>query len=178
MDISVIQRWITECSRTHGDHCQAKPWSRASPTSTSAITNCRDFRPLWLVDVQKSCIKPAQSDDRYVALSYVWGQQRKGFSNREGEPPFEALQSNIVALQQEGALITIGTTTAPLPQTILDAIGIPNLLGERYLWVDRLCIVQDDAATKHSQIHHMSSIYANAHFTLVAAVESAYDGTQ
>ncbi|KAK4168866.1 hypothetical protein QBC43DRAFT_284117 [Cladorrhinum sp. PSN259] len=80
---------------------------------------------------------------RTVRRSLCRPELYQEFSNREGEPPFEALQSNIVALQQKGALITVGATTAPLPQTILDAIRITNLLGERYLWVDRLCIVQD-----------------------------------
>ncbi|KAK4100493.1 hypothetical protein N658DRAFT_497241 [Parathielavia hyrcaniae] len=42
-------------------------------------------------------------------------------------------------------------------------------LGERYLWVDDLCIVQDDPATKQPMIQNMHVIYSNAYVTLIAA---------
>ena len=39
----------------------------------------------------------------------------------------------------------------------------------RYLWVDALCIVQDDPILSHDQISQMGSIYLKAIFTIVAA---------
>lgn len=39
---------------------------------------------------------------------------------------------------------------------------------ERYLWVDSLCIMQDDAENKHNQIALMDVIYQSAILTLVA----------
>jgi len=52
-----------------------------------------------------------------------------------------------------------------------------EIIGERYLLVDRLCIVQDDIEAKHAQIHNMGSIYASASFTIVAALgNSANNG--
>jgi hypothetical protein len=42
-------------------------------------------------------------------------------------------------------------------------------LKQKYLWVDRFCIVQNDAKHKDSQILAMASIYANAYVTIVAA---------
>lgn len=53
--------------------------------------------------------------------------------------------------------------------TIANAISVVGLLGERYLWVDALCIVQDDEITKHNQIESMASIYANASITIIAS---------
>lgn len=44
-----------------------------------------------------------------------------------------------------------------------------SLLGERYLWVDALCIVQDDNASKQSMIERMHVIYQNAFLTLFVA---------
>ncbi|KAJ5547158.1 Heterokaryon incompatibility [Penicillium frequentans] len=42
-------------------------------------------------------------------------------------------------------------------------------MGERYLWADRLCIIQDDADDKKSQIEAMGDIYSSAQLVLVAA---------
>lgn len=41
-------------------------------------------------------------------------------------------------------------------------------LGQRYLWVDRLCIVQDDPNDKASQIAAMDRIYRSAQYVIVA----------
>ena len=42
-------------------------------------------------------------------------------------------------------------------------------LGERYLWVDTVCIVQDDPETRGHMIANMTAIYAGAIFTIFAA---------
>lgn len=55
-----------------------------------------------------------------------------------------------------------------MPVTIQDAISLCAQLGERYLWVDSLCIVQD-TPDKHSQIQQMDQIYHNAALCIVAA---------
>jgi hypothetical protein len=62
-----------------------------------------------------------------------------------------------------------------LPQTIEDAMHVTRSLGERYLWVDAFCIVQDNLADKHSQIIHMDAIYSSAFVTIVAASGSSSD---
>jgi hypothetical protein len=56
-----------------------------------------------------------------------------------------------------------------IPRTILDAMRLVESLGERYLWVDLLCIIQDDEVFKHEEVNDMDSIYANACGTIVAA---------
>ncbi|GME34523.1 hypothetical protein GTA08_BOTSDO11049 [Neofusicoccum parvum] len=56
-----------------------------------------------------------------------------------------------------------------MPATIQDAIALCSHLDIQYLWVDRLCIVQDDQAHKHSQITAMDQIYSSAILTICAA---------
>jgi hypothetical protein len=58
-----------------------------------------------------------------------------------------------------------------VPRTVADAISLVGLLEERYLWVDALCIVQDDQSMKHDQINNMASIFANATVTIIAKGE-------
>ena len=152
IDIDRIRRWIDICDRTHRDHCRGMP----------PLEGLDGGRPLWLVDVQRNCVKRACPDDGYVALSYVWG-----VAPCEGQ--LEASLSNIEQLQEDGYLVSdlIGKR---LPPTVRHAIRFIELIGQRYIWIDRLCIVQDDVATKASQISNMAYIYANAVFTIAATV--------
>jgi Heterokaryon incompatibility protein (HET) len=47
---------------------------------------------------------------------------------------------------------------------------LTELLGERYLWVGALCIVQDvDNDIKAAQLDSMASIYNNTYVTIIAA---------
>jgi hypothetical protein len=56
-----------------------------------------------------------------------------------------------------------------LPAAIVDAIALVADIGERYLWVDSLCIVQDDGDHKQAAINQMNLIYQNALLTIIAA---------
>ncbi len=42
-------------------------------------------------------------------------------------------------------------------------------MGLNYIWVDRLCIVQDNSRHFNEQLQQMASIYSNASFTIIAA---------
>lgn len=78
---------------------------------------------------------------------------------------------NIDMLCQKGS-ITVDSLLVQLPETIRDALRLLQRLGERYLWVDRLCIVQDDEENKLLHVLNMDTIFMNAYCTIVAA-----DGT-
>jgi hypothetical protein len=51
-----------------------------------------------------------------------------------------------------------------IPQATEDAMVLASLLNERYLWVDSLCIVQDDEINKQEQIQRMNVVYG-LHFS-------------
>jgi len=110
-----------------------------------------------LIDVHSSCISTFPTGDAvfksYIALSYVWGDSQDNI----------ALKSvNYSSLSTPNGLINI-------PKTISDAMKLVSLLGKRYLWVDSLCIIQDNPEDKAYQIPRMAAIYANAFLTVVAA---------
>ncbi|KAK8139535.1 HET-domain-containing protein [Apiospora sp. TS-2023a] len=50
-----------------------------------------------------------------------------------------------------------------------DSITVVQELGYRYLWVDRHCIDQNDAAGKHATINSMHLVYGNSQLTIIAA---------
>ncbi|KAF5001067.1 hypothetical protein FGRMN_1261 [Fusarium graminum] len=103
-------------------------------------------------------IKRPSSPITFVALSYVWPTEKEN-------ERIQLVRDNVEKLRAPGSLKQL-----KLPPVIHDAILLCRKLGETYLWVDRLCIVQDDPDSKHSQVSSMHKIYRSASFTLVAAL--------
>jgi Heterokaryon incompatibility protein (HET) len=141
-DPTLLKSWIMTCDADHGIRCNGD-----ASTSTTIGTDIN------FIDVIQNCIVPGNLKVQYFALSYVWGAATQ----------YKLLKSNSHALAIPGSL-----SQAPLPQTIQDSIALVASMNERYLWVDALCIVQDDDATKGVQIDQMASIYASALVTIVA----------
>ena len=149
INLDVLRSWISCCDQSHGTAC-------LSPTSI--LPGGVSFSPpmLKLIDVERACVVPGLIRARYVALSYVWGQS----------PMVKASRDNIEALMREGSLSGRNSEIV-LPRTIRDAIHLVSELREKYLWIDSLCVIQDDELDL--QLNAMASIYAGATFTLVIA---------
>ena len=70
-----------------------------------------------------------------------------------------------------------GLPVSRLPQTILDAFQTAARLGFRYIWIDSLCIIQDDVEDKLREISQMTTIYKQSALTIIAAnARSVADG--
>ncbi|AEO57406.1 hypothetical protein MYCTH_2303536 [Thermothelomyces thermophilus ATCC 42464] len=64
-----------------------------------------------------------------------------------------------------------------LPTTFSDAIHLSRALGIPYLWIDSLCIIQDDKADWNREAECMADVYGNATLTFSAdAAPSGEDG--
>lgn len=136
-----IRQWIDSCSIKHTE-------------CLSTVTAPSGMR---LIDVRARKVTPELDPyDRhaFVALSYVWG---KNIDSRT----CALLKENTAQLEQTNGL-------KDLPKTIEDAMTICKNLGQRFLWVDRLCIVQNDKAKRGHQIHAMADIFQSALLTIVA----------
>jgi hypothetical protein len=59
-----------------------------------------------------------------------------------------------------------------VPKTFQDAIQFTRRIGIQYIWIDSLCIVQDDLDDMAHEIGNMASVYSNALFTIAAASAS------
>ena len=138
---SSLENKINECYETHNE-CQYK------------AKGClpQGFR---VIDVIRRCLIE-MTECRFVALSYVWGMNPRS-------SPLRASSVTIGGMKKEGGLPTLG-----MPRTIEDAIRVCVLLGQKYLWVDRLCIIQDDDDDKKNQIEAMGDIYSSAELVLLA----------
>jgi hypothetical protein len=86
-----------------------------------------------VIDVQRRrLVQMPLGFPRFVALSYVWG-------HHPDPAKLFATKANIEALRRDG-----GLPESDMPATVEDAMEVCRRLGEPYLWVDRLCITQDD----------------------------------
>ncbi|PVH95302.1 HET-domain-containing protein, partial [Periconia macrospinosa] len=116
-----------------------------------------------LVDTEKMCIVPAKPSFEYIALSYTWGKGKQ----------FKLFEDNHQELSKENALLE---HEHQIPQTIKDAMFLVKKLGDRYLWVDALCIMQDsDCEDKKVQLPYMDRIYRSSVLTIAAAYGDGAD---
>ncbi|KAG2124878.1 heterokaryon incompatibility protein-domain-containing protein [Suillus clintonianus] len=146
VDVGLVKKWIELCEEGHGDICE-KVWWMASDRRLPEF--------IRMVDVVSMAVVPAPLACRYAALSYLWG----GIGAE-----YWTTKDNIGERSAPG-----GLNTANFPDTITDSIQLVRQLGERYIWIDTLCIVQDDLEDKMSQIHAMDLIYGESYFTIYAA---------
>lgn len=131
---SLAKKCIEKCEKEHPSCPKPNP----SAILPDCVIDCEEPQNPKLVATGGS------KHGLYLALSYVWGT--------EGQPKTET--SNVETYTTRGIDIEI------LPQTIRDAIHVTHSLGHRYLWVDALCIIQDDDDDKKRQLGQMGRIYS------------------
>jgi hypothetical protein len=143
-----LRKWLVQCAENHSSACNIKPapFEKAFP----------GLPVLRLIDVRLGCVVEKQKLCEYVALSYVWG----------AVPSVRLSTANKANLSLLGALHGAHTH---LPRTIRDAIDFTHTMGLRYLWVDALCLVQNDRKDVDAGVNVMDEIYERAYFTIVAA---------
>lgn len=153
VDYQKLKQWIHICE-DHHQGCKP-PITWTQPRAKSSDMN--GVHPFMVIDVIEQRVVTAPPDCRYAALSYVWGPI---------EMQFQVQQANLAAVSAEFGLAGVETE---LPETIKDAMQLVKEIGERYLWVDNMCIVQNDQTSKNYWIHEMAAVYAGAVVTIVAA---------
>ena len=70
-----------------------------------------------------------------------------------------------------------GLQLGALPQSFQDAIYVARCLGIDFVWIDALCIIQDDIEDREAEIGSMAYTFHAASVVLIAAdAEDAYEG--
>ncbi|KAH7093616.1 heterokaryon incompatibility protein-domain-containing protein [Paraphoma chrysanthemicola] len=161
--IKLAKSWIEHCRNNHLQHCTTK--------ASEVVERVLPKRLLYVGDAMSSvlhlvetCTAGLQSAEiKYLALSYCKGDE---MSVRE-----------MLTLDKEQEWKKQIKTTS-LPLTFLHAIHLTRQLGLNYLWVDVLCILQDDADKTEWSIESISigSVYAHAYCTISACGSNNADG--
>lgn len=121
---ALINSWLESCDQQHGERC--------------AIGHSRRFVELigksyfGVIDVQDMRLTSLPLGAKFIALSYVWGLNRR----------FRTLLDNVLLHRNHGGL---ETHMEDLPLTIKDAMEVCRKVGIRYLWVDSLCETATEA---------------------------------
>ncbi|KAI1210567.1 HET-domain-containing protein [Annulohypoxylon truncatum] len=153
VSVGLLRRWYRTCHEKHTEKCSRPTWLAADTSWPERLR---------LIDVRTLCIVEAPDECPYFALSYVWGDEKD---------PFQALLGQLEVMKVPGYL-----EEQTLPRTIVDAMVLTKEMGVDYLWVDRLCVIQDSDADKAVQIPQMDLVYSRAALTIVAAGGTALDG--
>ena len=155
LDYVLALYWIRTCRMGYGLHKNESndeeelEWKKRLPPN---------FR---LVDVEEMRVVVADPSMEYVTLSYVWPktpQLKLQIGN----------QNEIMGLDRP---LDRTDFSDRIPQTIKDAMEICRRTADRYLWVDALCIIQDDDRVdgdRAIQIQAMDAIYGSSVLTIAA----------
>ncbi|KFZ02239.1 hypothetical protein V500_00347 [Pseudogymnoascus sp. VKM F-4518 (FW-2643)] len=145
---NIASNWLSNCTESH-DLCKSSG-DGTLPTRLISVTG----ESPRLVLTSECLIRP-----RYATLSHSWGSY------------------NVIKLTSED--LDTYMEALPLerfPKTFKEAIEITQRLGLDYLWIDSLCIIQDNVDDWQKESALMSSVFGGS--TITIAASSARDGSQ
>ncbi len=139
--------WLDECLQNH----------KSCPQTASAAGD--PALPHRVIDVgppggsdEPYLLETCGQTGQYIALSHCWG----------GGHPIQTTKANV---QDHRAQVRL----AGLPRTFRDAVNVTRRLGFRYLWIDSLCIIQDDEKDWETEAALMHQYYKQSLLTIAAA---------
>lgn len=138
--------WVNKCN----EHPNCSTGIRPLPS-----------RVIDIGDSNEPCVRLVETSGDsgiYATLSHCWGTSMHLTSTR----------SSLAARKK-------GIVFAEMPKTFQDAIIVARAVGIKYIWIDTLCIMQDDGEDWERESANMTSVYANSYLTIAAT--NAKDGS-
>lgn len=138
-----VVQWVDKCNAEHPD-CTTSP-----PSLPARVIDVGDESSGYCV---KLCEMNCGESGNYITLSHCWGTVTQ----------FTTTKASIRAHTNK-------IMYDELPKSFRDAIAITRLLGVRYIWIDSICICQDDGKDWERESANMTNIYMNSYLTLAAS---------
>ncbi|KAF8852840.1 HET-domain-containing protein [Acephala macrosclerotiorum] len=165
-NVAKIRYWISDCDENHDicfpdsknlDYKEAMEAMTFLPTRMIEVGDTLNDKHSRLVITSEMQARTSKDEaTKYMALSYCWGQ---------GDGTSKLLKTTHDTIRSRTEKIELDT----MPQAFRDAVIVARTLGIQYLWIDSLCIIQDDARDWQIESSKMAEIFSNAYLTLVAA---------
>ncbi|CZR70075.1 uncharacterized protein PAC_19976 [Phialocephala subalpina] len=153
----VISDWLRECQGRKG-HEECNLEAGFLPKRLLKLDEAVKEDHVKLIDTDELNI----SDLRYTTLSHCWGPPTS-------QPPIRTTKITELSHRQ-------GILLKTLPNTFQEAVAVTLALGIQYLWIDSLCIIQDDLEDWQEEAARMSSIYQGSFITIAATGSSDSQG--
>jgi hypothetical protein len=147
----LVQEWLDSCATSHAG-CSEFRKSGYLPTRLVELNLSTENPSVRLVESQS--LDAASTS--YTTLSHRWSKGE--------EMPLRTLQAT---LDQHRDIIPLDR----IPPTFLDAMKITAKLRLSYIWIDSLCIIQDNHLDWEREASKMCDVYQNSYLT-IAAVDS------
>ncbi|KAI9167159.1 HET-domain-containing protein [Paramyrothecium foliicola] len=96
---------------------------------------------------------------QYVALSHRWGNNDS----------FRTTKANYAEISEKGIRVK------ELPRTFKEAVQLAHALGYVYLWIDSLCIIQDDEEDWKNEARRMALVFSKAVCVIEAVNGNGFD---
>ena len=144
--LSLAASWLENCRDGH-IQCQG---FLGQPTRLLQLDAFQTS--IVLVDTTKAQMPGPLANPSYACLSHCWGKTQ----------PLRTTTSNIEYMKTE-------IEWTALPRTFQDAVTVARSLGISWLWIDSLCIIQDDEEDWNFESQRMASIYGSATLTIAAS---------
>lgn len=155
--------WLMQCCSSHAD-CKSGQEASWYPTrlldlspgskesdEDSFVKDMREALPDALPAIKLIESHIAKPTGPYVTLTHRW----------QKEPSITTTKDNIGQMLE-------GIDQDTLSTTFSQAVDFTRALGARYLWIDSLCIIQQDAEDWKTEAGLMGRVYANSFLTLSA----------
>ncbi|KAH8651520.1 heterokaryon incompatibility protein-domain-containing protein, partial [Tricladium varicosporioides] len=147
--MSLVQAWLNDCRQSHLTCRDNSNFIPSRVIDVGPLDGSREPR-LYLTSEKDRCMP-------YLTLSYCWGEQTEQNTN--------LVTTNITFNERQ-----ISIPMDDLPLCCKDAVKITRKLGFRFIWIDAICIIQEQE-TKEDWIKEsgqMAQIYANSILTISA----------
>jgi hypothetical protein len=146
---SFVEQLFQVCDR---EHLKCRMSSSRRPKRLLRISKDEKNDQLWIYLDVASQLPPISMATRYSALSYCWGGD-------------QAIKLETASLER----CENGLAISELPKTLFDAVQLSWDLGLAYIWIDCLCILQDDETDLAREIADLPAIFGNAYVTISAS---------
>jgi hypothetical protein len=143
--LKLAKTWINHCSKDH-HKCKSVQGSTSQHPTRLVHVGSRSSPTLRLSVTTESAVHGP-----YTTLSHCWGYS----------VPFRLLRNTLEVMK---TLIAAET----LPKTFQDAIIVTRALDIEYIWIDSLCIIQDDVQDWRYESSRMCDEYYNSYCNIAA----------